>query len=279
MLWSSSWVLIKKTHLPPLPFAGVRYVLASLLLLPLALTPVHRARLRRMTRAEWVGVAGLGISMYTVAQGAQFAALSLLPATSVSLILNLSAPLVALAGLVVLQERPTTRQWLGLAVCALGVATFFWGRVSLVGAAASGLAVAALCTAANVAAALLGRRVNGQGDLPPILVTVLSMGIGACLLLAAGTALQGVLRPTRHEWIILLWLIVVNTAFAFTAWNTALRVLSAMESSVIANTMLAQIALAAWLFLGERITVQSLVGIGLTVAGTLLVQLRPRSVR
>jgi hypothetical protein len=46
-------------------------------------------------------------------------------------------------------------------------------------------------------------------------------------------------------------LAVVNTAVAFTLWNRSLRPLSALESAGINNTMLIQIALLAWVFLGE----------------------------
>ena len=51
--------------------------------------------------------------------------------------------------------------------------------------------------------------------------------------------------------VIILWLAVVNTAFAFTLWNFSLRHLGAGESAVINNTMLLQIALLGWIFLDE----------------------------
>ncbi|MBL7064396.1 MAG: EamA family transporter [Anaerolineae bacterium] len=52
-----------------------------------------------------------------------------------------------------------------------------------------------------------------------------------------------------------------------------------MESSIINSTMLVQIAVLAWLFLGERITWQE--GIGMTLAGigTPIVQFRRHSVK
>ena len=76
------------------------------------------------------------------------------------------------------------------------------------------------------------------------------------------------------NWVIILWLAVVNTAFAFTLWNLTLRELSAVESSIINSTMLIQIAILAWIFLDERITWQEGAGLLLAGAGVLLVQLR-----
>jgi len=75
-------------------------------------------------------------------------------------------------------------------------------------------------------------------------------------------------------WGIIVWLAIINTALAFTLWNRTLRVLSAVESSVINNTMLIQIAVLAWLFLGESLGALGIVGLGLVALGTLLVQLQ-----
>jgi drug/metabolite transporter (DMT)-like permease len=68
------------------------------------------------------------------------------------------------------------------------------------------------------------------------------------------------------------WLAVVNTALAFTLWNSSLRILSATESSIINNTMLVQIAVLAWLFLGERLSMGEVAGLILASSGALLVQ-------
>ncbi len=70
---------------------------------------------------------------------------------------------------------------------------------------------------------------------------------------------------------------VVNTAFAFTLWNQTLRTLLATKSSIINGTMLIQIALLAWLFLGEKLTMKEIIGMILAGIGALLVQLTGRS--
>jgi drug/metabolite transporter (DMT)-like permease len=67
---------------------------------------------------------------------------------------------------------------------------------------------------------------------------------------------------------------VVNSAFAYTLWNHTLRTLSAMESSIINNTMLFQIAVLAWVFLNEQLTGREVIGMVLAALGTLVVQIR-----
>jgi drug/metabolite transporter (DMT)-like permease len=104
-------------------------------------------------------------------------------------------------------------------------------------------------------------------------VTVISMGVGAIVLLAVGLSVQGLPTLSWRNWIIILWLAVVNSAFAFTLWNHTLRILSATESSVINNTMLVQIAILGWIFLGESLTWWELLGLGLATAGIMIVQL------
>ena len=47
-----------------------------------------------------------------------------------------------------------------------------------------------------------------------------------------------------------------------------------MESSIINGTMLIQIALLAWIFLGEEITIKEIAGMLIAALGAVLVQLK-----
>ena len=76
------------------------------------------------------------------------------------------------------------------------------------------------------------------------------MGVGAIVLLVVGVLIEGFPIMTIRSWLIVVWLAVVNTAFAFTLWNHTLRTLPAMESSLINSTMSVQIPILAVLFLG-----------------------------
>ena len=84
-LWSTSWVLIKfgLKEIPALSFAGLRYVLAFVVLAPaVPASRELRSQLRRLTRSDWLRLALLGIVFYTLTQGAQFVALDFLPAVT-----------------------------------------------------------------------------------------------------------------------------------------------------------------------------------------------------
>jgi drug/metabolite transporter (DMT)-like permease len=277
-LWSTSWVLIKigLQDIPALTFAGLRYSLAFLCLLPF----VFRSRqtreihaIRRLSRASWLRLIVLGLLLYTVTQGAQFLALSYLPAITTNLLLSFSAAVVALLGMALLHERPTASQWGGLLLYLLGVLVYFYPADFPAGQLL-GVSVALLCVLGNAAASILGRSVNRTREMTPLAVTIVSMGVGAAALLALGIYTQGMPRLTLANWMIIAWLAVVNTAFAFTLWNHTLRSLSAMESSIINNTMMIQIPVLAVLFLNERMTGREWIGLLFAALGILIVQLR-----
>jgi drug/metabolite transporter (DMT)-like permease len=108
-LWSTSWVLIKLglKDIPALTFAGLRYTLAFLCLLPLALRTQHVTTLRRLSIGEWLRLIVLGLLLYSATQGAMFLSLFYLPAVTTSLLLSFTTIIVALLGLSLLKERPT----------------------------------------------------------------------------------------------------------------------------------------------------------------------------
>ncbi len=273
-LWSTSWVLIKYglEDLPALTFAGLRYALAAFVLWGFLLAdPRKRAELRALPRASWLKLLGLGVVMYALTQGAQFMALAGLPAQTVTLSLSLTPLLVAFAGTFVLSEGLVPRQWFGVGLVVGGVALYFLPLAGLTGTATGWIAVV-VGLLSNAGASLYGRSVNRGGRLDPLLVTSVSMGFGALLLVSTGTLTQGLPPLSLQSWGIVAWLALVNTAFAFTLWNATLRRLTAVESSLINNTMLVQIAVLAYLFLGEPLGWKQVSAFALVLAGTVIVQ-------
>jgi drug/metabolite transporter (DMT)-like permease len=277
-LWSTSWVLIKLglRDIPPLTYAGLRYFLAFLCLLPFALrSSYHRITLSTLPPRRYSILALYGLLVITVTQGAQFLGLKYLPAITVSLLFNFTPIVVALLSMLILTERPSARQWLGVGFYLAGILLYFY-PVSLPEAQALGILIVVTGAITNGLSSIMGRGINRRGDLSPLLVTTISMGIGSVALLAIGIIAQGIPILTPTNWLFVVWLAVVNTALAFPLWNHTLRTLSAIESSIINSTMLVQIALLAFLFLGESLDVQEVAGMALVALGTLAVQLRGR---
>jgi drug/metabolite transporter (DMT)-like permease len=276
-LWSTSWVLIKigLVDIPALTFAGLRYGLAFLCLLPFFFRSGGVAEVQQLNRAGWLGLLGLGLIFYALTQGAQFVGLAYLPAVTVNVMLGFTSVMVALLGLALLGERPSPWQWLGMFVALAGGLLYFY-PVQIPQAQLVGFVAVTVGVLANAGSAVLGRSINRARRLRPLTITTVSMGVGATILLIAGISTQGLPALSWQSWAIIGWLAVVNTAFAFTLWNVSLRTLSAMESSIINNTMAVQIPILAVLFLGERLNGRQVIGLVVAIIGAFLVQLGRR---
>jgi drug/metabolite transporter (DMT)-like permease len=274
-LWATSWVLIKigLQDIPALTFAGLRYTLAFLCLLPLVFLSRQKTSLRKISKGTLWQLLVLGLLLYTITQGAIFLTLYYLPAVTVNLLWSFSTVMVALMGIIWLAENPTRFQWAGVLLATLGAVIYFY-PATLVTNQLLGVLIAVVGVLANAGASILGRDVNRRGDIHPMTVTTISMGIGALTLLAVGITVQGMPAIPLRGWIIIAWLAVVNTAFAFTLWNHTLRSLSAMESSIINGTMLIWIPILAVLFLQEEVSTKEVFGLVVVAVGTVIVQLR-----
>ena len=91
-LWATSWVLIKigLEEIPPLTFAGLRYMLAFICLMPFAFLVQRKPSSPSLTRPVLWKLLGLGLLLYALTQGAVFLALAYLPAVTVNLLWSFS---------------------------------------------------------------------------------------------------------------------------------------------------------------------------------------------
>ncbi len=274
-LWSTSFILIKwgLAEIPPLTYAGLRYSLAFLCLVPFAFNRKNKAVIKTLTKNDWVKLISYGLLFIALTQETMFMGLKLLPAVTVSLWLNFTPLIVAIMAIFFLREYPTVFQWGGAILFVVGITTYFF-TISLSKSQGLGLIVMTVGVLANSSSSVLGRDINRSGKVNPLVVTIISMGIGSIVLLAAGIIVQGLPPISTQNLLYLLWLAVINTALAFVIWNYTLRTLTAMESSIINGTMLIQIALLTWIFLDEGITLKEIIGMEIVAIGAVLVQLR-----
>lgn len=96
---------------------------------------------------------------YTITQAAQYISLAHLPAAMLILLLNLTSLFVAFAGIHALGEKPGLLQWAGILLTVLGAGVYFLPITPSPGQWL-GMLASIICLSRNVAASLLGRRVN-----------------------------------------------------------------------------------------------------------------------
>lgn len=267
VLWASSWVLIRlgldSGDFDPIGFAGLRYGVAAIVVWA-TLGRDRRRHIRELAPKRIGELVILGVVFYAVTQGSQFVAIAHQPAATTSLILAFTPLLTAITAALALGERITPTQIAGMLGVAGGAALYFTGSL---GATFTGMVAAVVCLGANTASSVLGRRVNRRDGADPRIVTAVSMSVGAGVLLVVGAVVEGIRLPTAGGIAIVMWLAVVNTAWAFVLWNRSLIHLPAATSAVINNLMLVEIAVLAWLFLDERPSVGQVVAIAIVTAG------------
>jgi drug/metabolite transporter (DMT)-like permease len=273
-LWSSSWMPIKLAvqEIPPLTFAGLRYFIALLTLAPFAACASNRRSLHAISRNTWLTLGALGLLLYSIGVGGQYVALLHLPTVTTRLLFAFDTIVVALLSGLLLRERPVWLQWLGIITALVGIYAYFH-PVDVGTSQLTGISAALVGTLGFAVAAIVGRNVGRSRSISPLLVTAVSMGVGSVVLISGGLLLEGVPAVSPRNWMIIVWLSVVNTSLAFVVWNYTLRTLTAVESNIITNVMVPEIAVLAWWFLGERLSLLDVVGLSLVVLGTVLVQL------
>ncbi len=274
-IWSTSWILIKigLKEIPALPFAAMRYFLAFLILLPWLARNPTRQTIRALAWRDWLVLTGLAILTYSLNQGGLFVALSYLPNTTVSLLQNFSPVFIALLGSMILRETVNRKQYLGMAILLTGALIFFLPLESY-NMSIPGLIASLVTLMSNVFNSIFSRKILRAGKYPVMVMTGVCMGIGSVIMVITSQAWEVIPNISPLLWVILIYLAMINTALAFVMWNTSLQQLTAFEANIINNTMLVQIAILSWVFLGDIITWKMAAGMVLVMGGAVLVNLR-----
>jgi drug/metabolite transporter (DMT)-like permease len=270
-LWSSSYILTKfgLLDIQPLTLVGLRYMIASLVLIPVAL---RKSEHRKISGDAWWKLGVLGFLGYTVAQGLQCVGLFYLPSVSVTLILNFTPVTVMLLNLAFTGEAPSRDQIAGMTLVFLGAFLFFSDKLG--GYNLTGFIITLVSGIGWAGYMVAGKLLFKEKRVSPLGNTAFAMGMGTVLLSASAYLFEGLKPITFSGWIIIVWLGVVNTALAFFLWNHALETLEAFELSVLQNTMLIQITILSVIFLGETLPPVKYVYMTIIFIGVFIVQFR-----
>jgi drug/metabolite transporter (DMT)-like permease len=284
-LWATSVVLIRvgltKEGVDPIGFAGVRFTLAALLLLPLALPRLRAAHAWRAGRRPLLGVAVYGLLVFCVAQVAFVLALGELPASTVGLLMGLGPVVTAVVVMRSQQERASAVQVVGIAVLIAGVVAFF--GMALPEAATPTALLAGIAIPLTIGgSAKLGRHLAVEARRlfgGPLGLTALAMSVGGVATLVLALVLEGVPSFSQRAWFLIIWLAAVNTALTYTLWTQTQRTLRAVESSVLGDLTVILIAVLGWFVLDESLEPLQIAGLIVAVVGVAIVQLAPALLR
>jgi len=269
-IWASSFVLVKigLEYIGPLTIAGFRYFLAFLVLLPFL---VRKGTIRQpIARGLWLRLFAIGISAYTVGNGALFLGLKYLPATTVSFLMSLSPLIILIGGAVWLKEIPTRWQVFGVMVSLLGSALFF--SSGLQPGEPVGIVIVFIGLIGFMLFGILGREIAKVKQLDTLTLTTVPLAIGGGFLLMIAFPLEGMPLLSTKSIGIVLWLAIVNTALAYVLYNHSLQILTALEMNVMLYLAPLGTALLAWWLLGESLGIVQIMGMIVMIIGVIFVQ-------
>lgn len=274
IIWASSFVFVKMilSNIGPLTIAGLRYFLAFLVLLPFMMR--RKQALQSIAPKTWFHLTLIGLSAYTVGNGALFWGLKYLPATTTSFLVGISPLLILIGGVIFLNEVPSRLQIIGLIISLVGNAVFF--SSGLQPGEPLGIAIVAVGVLGFTAFGILGRGLARGKRTNTIHLTGIPLGIGGGILLLLAVLLEEWPIFNQKVLLIILWLAIINTAVAYILYNHALKTITALEMNVFLNLSPLGTAALAWLFLGESLTFKELLGVAIVIIGVTLVQVKRR---
>jgi drug/metabolite transporter (DMT)-like permease len=270
-IWSSTFVIVKLglESLGPLTIAGLRYSLGFVALLPLFV--LRKEKVGPISKNLWLRLVLIGISSYTIGNGALFWGLKYIPATTGSLMMGFIPILVMGGAAVFLKEIPSVWQILGVFISLLGSVIFF-SRGFQPGEPL-GLFVTAVGLFGFMAFTLLGRSIARERSLDTLTLTALPLLVGGLITLILALGVEGLPVFDLRSIGIVLWLALVNTALGYWIYNRVLRVFTALEMNVVMNLAPIFTALLSWVVLGEHLTTIRVLGLVILITGVAFVQL------
>jgi len=266
--WGCTFVLTKDVigDIPPLTLAFVRVAIGFLVLLPIAWQ-----RYRRMSAplpwwsmfamgaigvAFYYGVFNLGLVYTSAAQGA--------------LVQSCIPAMTALVAIVWLRERASRLRLAGIALSVIGVVLIFSGGVAANGSESAPVLGNMLIFLSVAAWAVYTSMAKRLAHVDAMVLTAAVIGAGALLLLPTAVVElhgRGLPHLTTVQWLEVLLLGAGASGLAYMLYNLALQDLDASAVGVFANLIPVVGVLSGVVVLGDEISVRSIVGGLIVLAG------------
>ena len=277
-IWGSTWLFIKLglADLPPLTFAGIRFVIASIILIALI-------RLRRVPfpteRGDWVLLAISGVLSFSLNYGFVFWGEQYI-SSGLAAVLQSTIPAFGLiiAHYYLPSERLTGMKIFGVVMGVAGVSVIFSNQLEVAGPRAlwgsAGVVLGAFCAAyANVLVKAHRRKLD------PSVIALGQMAFGLVPLLAIGIPLEG--NPLHFHWtplafVALFYLALVGTVVAFIAYYWLVHHMDVTNTMLIALVTPVVAVVLGMLVLHEKLMWRTLFGGAMIISGIGLIVRRRR---
>ena len=272
MFWGFAFIAQKSAmdSMGPLSFAGVRYLLGGLLVLPLAL---HERRRRpiRLTRTHWLYILAMS-SVFFLGSWLQQAGLAITTVTNGGFLTGLYVFFVPVLGYALFRTRAHPIIFVGVPLALIGIYYLNGGGLDSFNNGDWLIVGGAVFWALHVI--LLGHVARLTGL--PIFVSAMSFLFAG--LVASAIAL-GTEAPTMEAisagWVEIVYAGVLSTAVAFTFQAIGQQHVPPANAAIILSAESLFAAIGGALILGERLPMIGYAGATLIFAAILLVEVIP----
>jgi drug/metabolite transporter (DMT)-like permease len=267
-IWGSTWLFIKigLEDLPPLTFAGIRFVIACSILF--ALIWFRRLPLPN-GRSDWFLLAFTGVLSFTLNYGLIFWGEQHIT-SGLAALLQATIPAFGLviAHFYLPTERMTPAKIIGVTLGIIGVGIVFSHQLSVAGGKALAGCVAIVLSSALVAYSNVLVKARAK-NLEPAILASCQMLFGLVPLLLIGIPLEG--NPFQFRWtlmavISLLYLAVVGSVIAFLLYYWLVQNMDVTKSMLIALVTPVVAVILGMIVLHEELNWRTVAG-GLMIMG------------
>jgi drug/metabolite transporter (DMT)-like permease len=290
LIWGSNFTVIKSAfrELDPRAFNALRLVLASATFLavitwvqrqPAAAEAPHWWSVLRteavLTRRDWLMLAIIGVVGHFLYQLCFVGSLTRTTVANTSLILGLTPAAVALASAALGQERVQSHHWVGVAL-SIGGLYFIVGRgAQWTGAALAGDLLAVLSVLCWTIYTLIGQRLMERHS--PLGVTGLSMALGTVPYVVYAAPAIGATEWSSisvSTWAGLVYSAMFSVCLAYLIWYVAIRQIGGSRTSVYSNVIPVVAMAVAYVWLGEPVGWEKIVGAASVLGGVAIARLQ-----
>jgi len=277
LVWALAVILFRRSGetLPAFELNLFKNCLGLVLLIPTLLL-VEGLKLPSYTPTELFLVLVSGLLGIAVADTWYLKALNIMGAGRTGIVSSLFSPFVILLSSIFLGERLVSWQWLGFILVMSGVLMVTWrSHRSPVDTAdvKKGVMYGIGAVFMMAVGVVMAKEVLETGSfLWTVELRIVGGVSGMLIYILASAKWQSVKRNFRQPqpWGTVIFASFLGAYFALILWLAGYKLIDASVASVLNETNVAFIVFLAWIMLGEQINRRKLMGLGLTLAGVIL---------
>lgn len=269
LIWGSTWLFIKLglEDLPPLTFAGIRFIIASVILL--GLLKIRKQSLPT-SRRDWMLLAGVGVMAFSLNYGLLFWGEQYI-SSGLAALLQATAPAFGLviAHFYLPEEKMSPAKIIGVLIGIVGVGVIFSSQLRVAGPKALAGSLALLLSAVFVAYSNVIVKAYCK-HLEPTVLAAGQMMCGLVPLLLIGIPLEG--NPFNFHWtpvavVAMFYLAIVGSVVAFVLYYWLMKNMDVTKTLLIALVTPVVAVILGMIVLKETLEWRTLLGGAMIISG------------